>query len=200
MKLRPLSANTASTPLHTIATPASAGPMNRARLKTMLLMATAVARSERGRRSGTSASRAGSTSASPEGAPTSASRQTGTSASRQPGTSDSRVGDTSDAAEEALLRLHVDERHVEVARERLHHLFGLVLAHRLHGVHAILDRKIVDGRIVHRRLHHDVALDQLVGAASVPLDERVPVGRFAVGEFTELKTVQMQLRPAQPES
>ena len=58
-KLNALSANTAPTPNQTIARPASAGPMKRAELNTMLLIATAVARCGRGTRLGTSASRAG---------------------------------------------------------------------------------------------------------------------------------------------
>ncbi len=39
-----------------------------------------------------------------------------------------RVGHAGEPGEEALLRLDVDERHVEVAAERLHDLLGLVLA------------------------------------------------------------------------
>ena len=52
-------ANTTLTSHQTITRPASAGPAKRARLNTMLLIATAVASAERGTRLGTSARRAG---------------------------------------------------------------------------------------------------------------------------------------------
>ena len=58
-----------------------------------------------------------------------------------------RVGDAGEPREEALLRLHVDERHVEVAAERLHHLLGLVLAQE-----AVVDedaRELVADGLVH---------------------------------------------------
>jgi hypothetical protein len=54
-----LAAKAAATPDHTIASPAKIGPMKRARLKMIELIATAGPRSARGTSDGTSASRAG---------------------------------------------------------------------------------------------------------------------------------------------
>ena len=57
-----------------------------------------------------------------------------------------RLVDALEPGEEAVLRLHVDERHVEVAAERLRHLLGLVRAHE-----AVVDedaRELVADRLV----------------------------------------------------
>ena len=67
-----------------------------------------------------------------------------------------RVLDAGEELEEPVLRLHVDERHVEVLAERLHHLLGLVLAQE-----PVVDehtRELVADRLVHdqrrdRRVH-----------------------------------------------
>ena len=60
-----------------------------------------------------------------------------------------RVLDAGEQLEETVLCLHVDERHVEVLAERLHHLFSLVLAQQ-----AVVDehaRELVADRLVHEQ-------------------------------------------------
>ena len=67
-----------------------------------------------------------------------------------------RIGDAGEPREEALLRLDVDERHVEAVAERLDDLRGLVLAQQ-----AVVDedaRELVADRLVHEQ-RRDGAVD-----------------------------------------
>ena len=71
--------------------------------------------------------------------------------------------DAGEPREEALLRLHVDERHVEVAAERLDDLRGLVLAQQ-----PVVDEDA--GELVADRLVHEQRRDGAVDAAGEPAE------------------------------
>ena len=92
------------------------------------------------------------------------------------------VGDAGEPREEALLRLHVDERDVEVAAERLHDLLGLVLAQQ-----AVIDEdagELVADRLVHEergngrvdaareRAEHALRADRRADPRDLLLDDR----------------------------
>ena len=94
----------------------------------------------------------------------------------------SGIGDAGEAREEALLRLHVDERDVEVAGERLDDLLGLVLAQE-----AVVDedaRELVADRLVHEersdrgvdaareRAEHALRADRRADPRDLLLDDR----------------------------
>ena len=77
-----------------------------------------------------------------------------------------RVGDAGEPREEPLLRLHVDERHVEVAAERLDDLLRLVLAQE-----PVVDedaRELVADRLVHEQ-RGDSGVDAAGERAQHPL-------------------------------
>ena len=107
-----------------------------------------------------------------------------------------RVGHAGEPAEEALLRLHVDERHVEVAAERLDDLLGLVLAQQ-----AVVDedaRELVADGLVHEqrrdrrvdaareRAEHALGADRGADARDLLLDHRSGrPGRRRAGDLVE---------------
>ena len=93
-----------------------------------------------------------------------------------------RIGDAGEPREEALLRLHVDERDVEVAAERLDDLLGLVLAQQ-----AVVDedaRELVADGLVHEergdcrvdatreRAEHALRADRGADSRDLLLDDR----------------------------
>ncbi len=99
------------------------------------------------------------------------------------------IGDTREPREEALLRLHVDERHLEVPAERLHDLLGLVLAQE-----PVVDedaRQLIPHCLVHQqrrdrgvdaareRAQHPLGADGRADALDLLLDDsgRSPRGR-----------------------
>ena len=80
--------------------------------------------------------------------------------------------DAGEPREEALLRLHVDERHVEVAAERLDDLLGLVLAQE-----AVVDEDA--GELVADRLVHEERGDGRVDAAGERAEHALRADRGA---------------------
>ena len=94
----------------------------------------------------------------------------------------SGIGDAREPREEALLRLHVDERHLEVPAERLHDLLGLVLAQE-----PVVDedaRQLIPNGLVHEqrrdrgvdatreRAQHPLGADRRTDALDLLLDDR----------------------------
>ena len=76
-----------------------------------------------------------------------------------------RLLDPLEPGEEALARVHVDERHVEMMAERLHDLLGLALAQQ-----AVVDEDA--GEPVADRLVDEQGRDGRVDAAGEPADDR----------------------------
>ena len=94
----------------------------------------------------------------------------------------SGIGDAGELRDEALLRLHVHERHVEEAVERLDHLLGLALAQQAvvdeHAGELVADRLVHeqrrDGRVdaAGERAEHALAADLGADALDLLLDHR----------------------------